>query len=69
MVKGGNICNIMNQYILSQREKDKRMGIYFSNNFDLSVNEKQPQMLVPLPLLKTDSWLSNIKNKNVLSNT
>lgn len=68
-MKGGNICNIMNQYILSQREKDKRMGIYFSNNFDLSVNEKQPQMLVPLPLLKTDSWLSNIKNKNVLSNT
>lgn len=69
MVKGGNICNIMNQHILSQREKDKRMGIYFSNNFDLSVNEKQPQMLVPLPLLKTDSWLSNIKNKNALSNT
>lgn len=68
-MKGGNICNIMNQHILSQREKDKRMGIYFSNNFDLSVNEKQPQMLVPLPLLKTDSWLSNIKNKNVLSNT
>lgn len=30
----------MNQHMLNQREKDEGKGASFSNNFDVSVNEK-----------------------------